>query len=322
MCTFNGAAYLPAQWQSLVDQVQLPDEVVVFDDASTDGTWDLLQRLADEAPFLVRLHRNPVNVGFLANFEQSIATCTGDLIALCDQDDIWHCEKLAAAQAVFAARPAVMAFFSDAVLVDALGRDTNLRAWECVRFSGAQIDKVNRGAGRTRLVNAYTVTGATLVLRATLREVVLPFPPALFAPNSWHAHDGWIAALAASVGEIHAERRALVNYRTHSAQALGLQDPADTEALLERRDRQAQLALEISKLVPLRDRLLSCAGQSRQAATAGRQLQARVRHLQARLDVRSGGRRRHLVLSGEILRGSYRRHSKGLRSAALDLIGR
>ena len=49
LCTWNGARFLPAQWASVLKQSRLPDEIVVRDDASTDGTPELLADLAAEA---------------------------------------------------------------------------------------------------------------------------------------------------------------------------------------------------------------------------------------------------------------------------------
>lgn len=107
LCTYNGARYLPAQLVSLQAQTLPPDELVVCDDASTDGTWGLLQAFAQEAPFPVKLVRNPHNLGYVKNFEQAIGLCQHDLVFLCDQDDVWHPEKLAQMQAVFVAEPSV-----------------------------------------------------------------------------------------------------------------------------------------------------------------------------------------------------------------------
>src|SRR3712207_5989304 len=94
LCTYDGARYLPEQLESLARQRRLPDELVVCDDGSADDTVDVVRRFADRAPFAVRLSLNPQNLGFVKNFEQAIRLCRGDLIALADQDDVWHPQKL------------------------------------------------------------------------------------------------------------------------------------------------------------------------------------------------------------------------------------
>ena len=95
MCTCDGADYLSEQLVSLLDQTYPLCELVVCDDASQDESFAILESFANRAPFPVRLYRNPQRLGIGANFEQAIRLCTGNVIALCDQDDVWLPNKLA-----------------------------------------------------------------------------------------------------------------------------------------------------------------------------------------------------------------------------------
>ena len=86
LCTYQGAQYLPQQLHSLLAQQRRPNEIVVFDDASKDGTWELLQAFASHAATLgvqVPIHSNPTNIGYVANFTQALLAARGDLIFLC-----------------------------------------------------------------------------------------------------------------------------------------------------------------------------------------------------------------------------------------------
>src|SRR6185295_6827977 len=94
MCTWNGAAYLRDQLESIAAQTRLPDELIMCDDASIDGTPAIARAFAARAPFPVRLEINEATVGVRQNFTKAIAACTGDLIALSDQDDVWRPDKL------------------------------------------------------------------------------------------------------------------------------------------------------------------------------------------------------------------------------------
>ena len=97
LCTYKGASYLGKQLESVLAQTRLPQEMVVFDDASPDGTWALLEAFEPRiraAGIRLVMHRNPVNVGFVANFEQALQATTGDIVFLCDQDDVWHLDKI------------------------------------------------------------------------------------------------------------------------------------------------------------------------------------------------------------------------------------
>jgi glycosyltransferase involved in cell wall biosynthesis len=94
MATFNGERYLEEQLRSLTEQIRLPDEVVICDDGSTDGTQEILAQFAKSAPFSVLLVINDHRLGWRENFLKAASICTSDYIAFCDQDDIWLPEKL------------------------------------------------------------------------------------------------------------------------------------------------------------------------------------------------------------------------------------
>ncbi|MEP6477935.1 MAG: glycosyltransferase, partial [Rhodoglobus sp.] len=82
LCTRNGERFLAQQLESILGQTRAVDEVVVSDDASTDGTVALVRAAFAEhvhAPSLTILE-NPVALGVTRNFEQAIAACSYDII--------------------------------------------------------------------------------------------------------------------------------------------------------------------------------------------------------------------------------------------------
>ena len=95
MATYNGAKFIREQLDSLAAQTVLPCELVVTDDGSTDKTLDIIADFLVRAPFPVHIHRNAQRLNYRANFMQCANRCSGDLIAFCDQDDIWDQDKLA-----------------------------------------------------------------------------------------------------------------------------------------------------------------------------------------------------------------------------------
>ena len=94
MTTYNGSKYLKEQLDSFTKQTHLPDELVVTDDGSSDDTLEILENFAKKASFEVLIFRNNTNLGYAMNFGHAIGLCTGDLIFLSDQDDIWFPEKI------------------------------------------------------------------------------------------------------------------------------------------------------------------------------------------------------------------------------------
>ena len=122
LCTYNGERFLDAQLTSLAEQSHRPDEVVICDDDSSDGTLGIIQAFADTAPFKVRVFRNSQNLGYVKNFEKAVSLCQGDVIFMCDQDDVWHPEKIEICLGVLDAEQTVGLVLHDFNWIDAVGR--------------------------------------------------------------------------------------------------------------------------------------------------------------------------------------------------------
>ena len=122
MATYNGAAFLEEQLESLETQTLKPAELVVCDDRSTDATVEIVRRFADRASFPVHVHVNAERLGWRGNFVKASGLCTGELIAFCDQDDLWYPGKLATVVAAFD-DPSVLLVFHNADLLDASGNE-------------------------------------------------------------------------------------------------------------------------------------------------------------------------------------------------------
>jgi len=118
LCTYNGAPYLLEQLQSFCLQTRLPDELIVCDDGSTDDTLRILDDFARNAPFLVQTYTNDHNLGYARNFEKAVSLCTGDIIFLSDQDDVWSVSKVEKVYDRFLLDRRLELVFTDAELVN------------------------------------------------------------------------------------------------------------------------------------------------------------------------------------------------------------
>src|SRR5579862_2141853 len=94
MATYNGGPFLRDQLASLTSQTLLPFELVVSDDGSTDGTIAVIAEFARNAPFAVRLLPVHQRLGYADNFLYAARHTSGELVAYCDQDDVWQEQKL------------------------------------------------------------------------------------------------------------------------------------------------------------------------------------------------------------------------------------
>ena len=95
LTTYNAGTHLKGQLDSIRAQSLPPDEVLIFDDGSTDGTVVYLEEYLREYDLKHwKLRVNRQNLGWKRNFMEGLRTATGDLLFPCDQDDIWYPEKL------------------------------------------------------------------------------------------------------------------------------------------------------------------------------------------------------------------------------------
>src|SRR5574337_1510913 len=93
MCTYNGAAYLQPQLDSLLAQTRLPDEIVIGDDGSTDATMDILRRFdarARQAGIQVVLRQNPQNLGYVVIFPAGLRQTRGPFLSLFRSGRVWR----------------------------------------------------------------------------------------------------------------------------------------------------------------------------------------------------------------------------------------
>ena len=106
MATYNGAAYLTDQLESIRRQTHQPFELVVCDDRSSDDTVALLEAFREQATFPVYIAVNDVNLGYGENFLKATSMAQGNYVCFCDQDDVWYDHKLEALARVISAEAA------------------------------------------------------------------------------------------------------------------------------------------------------------------------------------------------------------------------
>lgn len=86
---YNGERYLAETVESILAQTLLPNEIVVVDDGSTDGTSTVAARFGNTLRYDRQPHR-----GLAATLNQGLRLAQGDLLAFLDSDDLWLTTKL------------------------------------------------------------------------------------------------------------------------------------------------------------------------------------------------------------------------------------
>lgn len=315
MCTYNGEQYLREQLDSIATQTRLPDELIVCDDRSNDDTTEIIKAFATKAPFRVHLVINEKNLGVTKNFEKAIKLCQGDIIALSDQDDVWHPEKLMRIEAVFSNLPRTGVVFTDAEVVDEYLRPLGYRLWHAVGFSRAEQRQLIKGRAFRVLVKHNVVTGATMAFRSEFKGLILPIP------ESW-VHDAWIALIIAAFADLTPINEPLIKYRQHSNNQIGAAKKGFGEQLSQaRKMNSSSFYLNEADLFALvRERLLAVSVDS-YCSDMILELEAKIHHMYSRAMIRREPLiNRLFLIFKELVTLRYHRYSGGgWKSLAKDL---
>jgi glycosyltransferase involved in cell wall biosynthesis len=315
MCTFNGEPFLEAQLESIALQTRLPDELIVCDDRSDDKTLDILEEFANRAAFPVRVSVNERRLGTSGNFERAIRLANGEVIALADQDDVWDGRKLGLLDAKFSTSPGIGLIFTDAELVDELLSPKGQTLWEAVGFDSRRQELVTRGKSLNVLLANNVVTGATMAFRARFRKAVLPIP----AEGGLY-HDGWIALIISGLADIGFVDQPLIKYRQHAAQQVGAPITSTVQNVrsARRTDRNYYRA-RAAQLQQARGRL-----ELHQSELSSPQVLSvvdkKIAHLESRARMPEQRLNRLPLVVRETLNLNYYHFSRGLYSAAKDLL--
>jgi hypothetical protein len=321
MCTYNGAEFLPAQLQSILTQTRPPDEIVICDDGSTDGTRSMLEEFATESAIPINLHFNQQNLGSIKNFEQAIRLCTGDMIALSDQDDVWRSDKLQLFESELNNSPSAGLVFSDAEIVDENLKPLDRRMWDGVGFDAHKRKLIKTGRALEVLITGWTVTGATMAFRSSFVKLSLPIPEGIAM-----IHDGWIALTIAAVADVVAIDEPLIQYRQHAQQQIGAPARKETDPELrgmqsiETAFRRRNSSTDLHKILEtLEARLLTHASDfdTRKALSF---VSDYAFHLSVRANLPQRRLNRVPSILRELLSLRYHEYANGFKSAAKDLV--
>jgi glycosyltransferase involved in cell wall biosynthesis len=211
MATFNGEQFIREQLDSLAAQTYLPSELVITDDGSNDATLEIIANFALTAPFPVHVHQNGSRLNYRANFMKCASLCSGELIAFCDQDDIWDQDKLAT----------LVQHFGNAD-IDLVFHDVRV-----VDKDGNPVTNMAASYSFPSLVTPWTVVlGLTLVFRRKLLSYSDLWELSIDQkyPNEPLAHDQWLVFLAHAFNSLHHIPRPLLSYRQHATNVFGLRD--------------------------------------------------------------------------------------------------
>ncbi len=209
MTTYNGERFLREQLDSILRQTIENFELIICDDRSSDGTWEILEEYR-ERDGRISVFRNEENLGFKKNFEKAISLCNGDYIALSDQDDIWMPNHLGKLLSIIGNR---LLACGNADLINGEGEKLGLTLAEM-----ESLDNLSSNG----LEQAYTIVyfrsafqGASMLIKREFFNMALPIP------EGAKFHDSWFSLLSCFNGGIAYTFETINNYRMHSSNVTG-----------------------------------------------------------------------------------------------------
>ena len=205
MATYNGAVYIKEQLESILSQIGPEDEIVISDDGSTDATLDVIKSIGSPC---IRIVQGPRMKSPSKNFEHAFAQAKGDIIFLCDQDDVWQPNKVAV---MLQALKTAACVVSDCRVVDAQLNVMDPSFYHVVRK--------HEGRWYNLLVsNCYL--GCCMAMRREVLDKALPFPKTI------PMHDIWLGNVAAFYYSLRFIPDNLMAYRRHGKNASTTSDPS------------------------------------------------------------------------------------------------
>lgn len=211
MCTYNGEKYIEQQLMSILQQSLPVDEIVICDDSSKDHTVAIADSILKDHGISYRIVVNTPALGVSNNFLKALKLTTGDYVFTCDQDDVWHTDKVR----IFAdaiAQSGKALYFSDGVLVDGEGKPLGSTIWQALSISQ---ELACCSCLFHRLLNHPMVTGAAMAVSRELINRVSAIP------ENW-LHDEWFSIVAALQDSAAPILQPTFDYRQHGHNVVGV----------------------------------------------------------------------------------------------------
>lgn len=229
VATYNGIKFIKEQLDSILNQTQKVDEIIISDDGSTDGTFEFLNEYADiHKDDNIVVVKNYGEHGSTKNFENAFRNSTADILFFADQDDAWKPDKVDVFVKAFEKYSECGLVFSDALVTDDKLNSIEKTVWDNF-FPDVRdlIDKdnvysiIDRDYFVKRIESVNVLPGMSIAVTRNILENTTPF-------NSVLVHDDIITMYSAINSKICCINRIESFYRQHENNAIGISGNSPT----------------------------------------------------------------------------------------------
>lgn len=213
LATYNGEKYIREQLDSLLDNDFKDICIEVCDDGSSDGTVQIVKEYVERYN-CITFHQNEKNLGYTMNFLEGIRRSQSPYIMLCDQDDIWHRDKIRKTYERMKQLEKEnkdefpLMVFTDAMNFDS-GNGQELGSFH--KSSHLDVKKLDTA----HLFMENKCIGCTIMINGIVREYLKVLPEEI------RVHDWWLALICSHFGKISYIKETTLQYRQHSGNMIG-----------------------------------------------------------------------------------------------------
>lgn len=204
--------FLEKQLKSLNAQTYKNIKLIVSDDSPNNDESIFNALKTNITKFEYELIRNKENLGVNKNIEKLTSICKSDFIAYCDQDDIWHPDKVRLnVDKIQTTNSALI--YSDIEVID---EKDNLR-FSSIREGRKRVKHKQGNDLWKYFIRMNSVTGCSMMVRSDVAKRAIPFPE-----TEEYTWDQWLSIIGALSGRIGYIKAPLVKYRIHSNNQIGI----------------------------------------------------------------------------------------------------
>lgn len=196
MATYNGMPYIEDQIKSIVSQVTPPDEIIIFDDCSTDGTFEFVSQAVKLYDVKIEVFQQVCNVGYTRNFSSALEKATGDVIFLSDQDDVWMSQKISLMLEKLSESNKMIAICDAELVSEGLQSKHASKMSQLISMEGS--------------LNNH-IMGCCIAIERPFLQKILPIP------HGFRGHDNWIMGIGKFLDLVLYIEEPLQLYRRHQS---------------------------------------------------------------------------------------------------------